>query len=218
MEPLSREPGLAQEIRSRQRQLVGLRCELHARKERQERRDWNDYHPEQVVQPGNFDECVFVLQGQVRILGMVAGLASDYTVFIIPLDQVEERRDGMQQSQLEGPEGEQEHTDHRVSDEGQHADDDHDGDGGPGVPQICPVDLASGTDIDSRLPDDEDQQGRGEDQRDDAGRQEDRPKQDRKESQQQRGDIEIPGRFGLRSRYPDQERDKDGKGQPEEGH
>ena len=172
-----------QQVRPGQGQLIGAGGEQDAQRERDECRERNNDHAEQVVQPGHFDERILVIQRHLRILLVVTRFPPDHLVLIITLHQVVKRGDGVKEGQLEGPEGEQEHADHRVAGQGQDARYGHHAHGYPHVTAVRRTDLRPASDVYDALPDDEQQQGRREDERNRAGRQEDGAHEDARERQ-----------------------------------
>ena len=176
----------------------------------------DDDHAEQVIQPGDFDEGVLVIQREPRVFFVVAGLLADHPALIVPHHQVIEGRDGVEEGQQEGPERNQEHADHRVTGQGQDGGEGHDDDGYPHVAKIGPAHVGPAAGVHDALPDDEQQQGGREKERYHTGRQEDGPHEDADECQQQGGDVDAQGRPRLVAPDADEQGDEDGDRQPGE--
>ena len=204
----------AQQVRSGQGQLVSPGSEHHAHREGEQDGRGKDDHADQVVQPGDLDEGVLVVERQQRVLLVVAGLASRHPVLVVPLHQVEERDDGVEEGQQEGPYGQGEDADHGVPGQGQDHGRGHDAHGDPHVAEVRPVHVAAIPDVQGRLPDDEDQQDRREDERNHARGQEDGARQDAQEGQQQGGDVDVAGGQGLLAGDADEQRHQDRERQP----
>ena len=178
------------------------------------KRDHN--HLDEVVQPGNLYVCVLVRKRKPWIVLMVLYFFLCDADVIVLLHQVVNRGDGMQERKLEGPEGKDQHAYHRITGKGAYQGYHHHSHGNPGISPVRDRNLVPVADIYGCLPHNGEHQGRREDKRHYAGREVYGPHQYAQEGQQQGGEIDVPGRLGLRAVYSYKEGHEYGQGQPGE--